>query len=240
MLRARGALLAAEGNCDEAIPLFQRALAADPKEARAGLMLGRCQIAAKQYAEAERTLDQAVQRDPSLARGAARARDRALPPGRTSRARARALDAARPTQSGDARFQLYDGLVLLREGKRSEGIAALERARQIDPKMVEPTASYIAGLALENQGDRTQAREAMERVIATDPGGSGAARRARDSIAGRSHRTGATATTGPSSRSAPSPTATWCCAGRASTCRPTSPTRRTGAGSGTRTPATSS
>ena len=57
-------------------------------------------------------------------------------------------------------------------------IARLQRAREIDPKMVEPTASYIAGLALENQGDRTQAREAMERVIATDPGGpwGGAAR----------------------------------------------------------------
>ncbi len=177
VLRARGALLAAEGNCAEAIPLFQRALAADPKEARAGLLLGRCQIAAKQYPEAERTLDQAAQRDPHLAEAQlelaiARYHQENFAGART------ALDAARATQSGDARFQLYDGLLLLREGKRSEGIAALERARQIDPKMVEPTASYIAGLALENQGDRTQAREAMERVIATDPGGpwGGAAR----------------------------------------------------------------
>jgi tetratricopeptide (TPR) repeat protein len=170
VLRARGALLAAEGKCGEAIPLFQRAIAADPKEARAGLLLGRCQIAAKQYPEAERTLDEALRRDPNLLEAQLELAIARYHQDNYAGART-ALDAARPGLSGDARFQLYDGLVLLREGKRSEGIAALERARQIDPKLVEPTASYVAGLALENEGDRGQAREAMERVVATDPNG---------------------------------------------------------------------
>jgi Tfp pilus assembly protein PilF len=170
VLRARGALLAAEGKCAEAIPLFERAIAADPREARAGLLLGRCQIAAKQYPEAERTLDEALRRDPILAEAQLELAIARYHQDNYAGART-ALDAARPGLSGDARFQLYDGLLLLHEGKRSEGIAALERARQIDPKMVEPTASYVAGLALENQGDRGQAREAMERVVATDPSG---------------------------------------------------------------------
>ena len=236
VLRARGALLAAEGNCAEAIPLFQRALAADPKQARAGLMLGRCQIAAKQYAEAEATLGQAVQRDPSLSEAQLELAIARYHQDNYAGART-ALDAARPTQSGEARFQLYEGLVLLREGKRSEGIAALERARQIDPKQVEPTASYIAGLALQNEGDRTQARDAMERVIATARG-RGAARRAARSVGAHAvpaqprllGRADGRRRVG-QQRGA---------ARRAWTCRPTSPTRRTGAGSGTRTPATSS
>ena len=61
----------------------------------------------------------------------------------------------------------------------------------------------------------------MERVIATDPSGRwGTAARARLDQWAFSR---GNATTGPRSPSAPSPTATWCCAGRASTCRRTSP-----------------
>ncbi len=179
VLRARGALLASEGKCVEAIPLFQSAIAADPREARAGVLLGRCQIAAKDYAGAERSLSEATRRDPGLADaqlGLAIARYH-----QDNFAGARtALDAAKSGMSGDASFQLYNGLVLLHEGKRSEGIAALERAREIDPKKVEPTASYIAGLALENDGERQQARASMDRVIAVDPNGRwGAAARTR-------------------------------------------------------------
>jgi tetratricopeptide (TPR) repeat protein len=170
VLRARGALLAAEGNCAEAIPLFERAIAADPREARAGLLLGRCQVAAKAYPEAERTLTETVRRDPGLADAQLELAIARYHQNDFTGARS-ALDAAAPSLTGNARFQLYNGLVLLRENKRSEGIAALERARELDPKMVEPTASYIAGLALANEGDKTEAREAMERVIATDPNG---------------------------------------------------------------------
>lgn len=179
VLVARGALLAAAGNCAEATPLFQRAIAADPREARAGLLLGRCQIAAKDYAAAETTLTEAVRREPAQAEAqlelaVARYHQANFPGARS------ALDASASKLDGDARFQLYNGLLLLREGKRSEGIAALERARQIDPKRVEPTASYIEGLALENDGERSEARQAMERVIATNPTGPwGAAARTR-------------------------------------------------------------
>ncbi len=170
VLRARGALLAAQGKCDEAMPLFERAIAADPKEARAALLAGRCQIAEKQYAEAEKSLAEATRRDPELADvplevAIARYHQENYPGAR------QALEAARAGSSGDARFQLYDGLVLLQEGKRDEGIAALERARTLDPKLVEPTASYFEGLALENQGDRREAQAAMDRVVMNDPSG---------------------------------------------------------------------
>jgi tetratricopeptide (TPR) repeat protein len=181
VLRARGALLAAQGKCDEALPLFERAIAADPKEARAALLAGRCLIAEKKYAEAEQILAEATRRDselPEIPLEVAIARYH-----QENYAGARqALEAARASSSGDARFQLYDGLVLLQEGKRSEGIAALERARKLDPKLVEPTASYFEGLALENQGNRREAQDAMDRVIVTDPSGrwGGAARNRLD------------------------------------------------------------
>lgn len=170
VLRARGALLAAEGNCAEAIPLFERAIAADPRETRAGVLLGRCQVAAKAYADAERTLTETVRRDPGLADAQLELAIARYHQDNFTGART-ALDAAAPTLTNNARFQLYNGLLLLRENKRSEGIAALKRARELDPKMVEPTASYIEGLALANEGDTTEARASMERVIATDPTG---------------------------------------------------------------------
>jgi tetratricopeptide (TPR) repeat protein len=170
ILRARGARLAAEGKCNEAIPLFQRALAADPREAKSALLEGRCQIAAKQYAEAEQSLNTAAQRDPSLHEVSLELAIARYHQENVAGAR-QALEAARPTSSGDARFELYDGLVLLREGKRSEGIAALERARKADPNLAEPTASYYEALALENEGEHHDAELAMNRVVTNDPTG---------------------------------------------------------------------
>jgi tetratricopeptide (TPR) repeat protein len=170
VLRARGAKLAAAGKCDEAIPLFQRAMAADPKEARAALLMGRCQIAAKQYPEAEQTLAEATRRDSALPEVPLEVAIARYHQENYAGAR-QALEAARASSTGNARFELYDGLVLLQEGKRDEGIAALERARKADPTLVEPTASYFQGLALENQGDRREAQEAMNRVIVKDPSG---------------------------------------------------------------------
>ncbi|MFI5316956.1 MAG: tetratricopeptide repeat protein [Myxococcota bacterium] len=170
VLRARGVALAAQGKCDEALPLFQRALTADPKEARAALLAGRCQIAAKQYAEAEQSLAEATRRDPELAGVPLEVAIARYHQENYAGAR-QALEAARASSAGQARFELYDGLVLLQEKKRSEGIAALERARKADPSLVEPTASYFEGLALENQGSSHEAQEAMSRVVADDPTG---------------------------------------------------------------------
>ncbi len=179
VLRARGARLAAEGKCDEALPLFERALAADPKEARAALLAGRCQIAAKQYAEAEKSLAEATRRDPELPEVPLEVAIARYHQENYAGAR-QALEAARASSAGQARFELYDGLVLLQEKKRSEGIAALERARKADPSLVEPTASYFQGLALENAGQTHEAQEAMNRVVVTDPSGRwGAAARTR-------------------------------------------------------------
>ncbi|HTO06160.1 MAG TPA: tetratricopeptide repeat protein [Myxococcota bacterium] len=179
VLRARGALLAAQGKCDQALPLFQQALAADPKEARSALLAGRCLISEKKYAEAEQSLAEATRRDATLSEVPLEVAIARYHQENYAGAR-QALEAARAGSSGDARFELYDGLVLLQEGKRDEGIAALDRARKADPKLVEPTASYYQALALENQGERAAARDAMDRVIADDPSGRwGAAARTR-------------------------------------------------------------
>jgi tetratricopeptide (TPR) repeat protein len=170
VLRARAALLAQQGKCAEAVPLLERAIAADPGEAKAGVLLARCQILGKDYAAAETTLDEALRRNPSEADAQLELAIARYHQENFAGARS-ALDAARPSLSGDARFQLYDGLVLLREGRRDEGIAALRRAREIDPKMVEPTASYVEGLALENEGELDEARRSMDRVITANPTG---------------------------------------------------------------------
>jgi tetratricopeptide (TPR) repeat protein len=170
VLRSRAVRLIRRGDCDSALPLLQSSVAADPREARAGLLAGRCLITQQRYADAEAALAEAGARDPGLKGvqlplAVARYHQDDLAGART------ALEAARPESAGDAQFELYDALVLMGEERRSEALLALERARSADPAAVEPLASYFEGVAASGQGDSGRARGALERVAAADAGG---------------------------------------------------------------------
>jgi len=170
VLRSRAVRLVRGGDCEAALPLLQRSLAADPSEARAGLLAGRCLIAQRRYTDAEAALLDTSRRNPGLAGvqlqlAVARYHREDLAGART------ALEAARAESAGDAQFELYDGLVLLGENRRAEALAALDRSRAADAARVDPVASYYEGLAASGQGEQRRARAALERVSAQDPGG---------------------------------------------------------------------
>jgi tetratricopeptide (TPR) repeat protein len=170
VLRSRAVRLIRAGDCDAALPLLEQARSADPREARAGLLAGRCLIAKRRYAEAESALLEAAGRDPQLEGvqlqlAVARYHREDLAGARS------ALEAARPQSAGEAQFELYDALVLLGENRRPEALAAFERSRAADPARVEPVASYYEGVTAGREGQERRAYSSLERVAAQDPNG---------------------------------------------------------------------
>ncbi len=170
VLRARAERLADAGDCAAALPLAQRALDADPAEARAGRVAGRCLVELGRPAEAETVLLQTLERDPRLP--GAQLQLAIARYHREDYAAARsALEAARATDAGGAEFELYDALLLLAEGERRAALDGLARAREASPTRVDPIASYYEGVGWASEGDRRKARAALERVVAADPDG---------------------------------------------------------------------
>ncbi len=164
--RLRAESLAAQGRCEEALPLLAEADPADPRAAR---VAGQCQIRLRRYPEAVESLERARRLDPALP-GLDRELGIALYHTGDRAAAETALRAAQASEPDNAEVDLYLGLLALQRAENIAAAIALERARARDPNVVEPIASFYAGLAREAGGDRDQARESLERVIATAPG----------------------------------------------------------------------
>lgn len=163
VLRLRGERLAAEGNCEAALPLLARARAADPSDARMALVSGQCQIRLRRYVEAVASLEEARRLAPDLAEvdlylGMARFHQGDL------EGAEEALEAAEQRLPDRAEVYLYQGLLALQRGEAAEAAMSLSRSGQADPDAVEPIASYYAGLALEIEGERRAAAEALRRA----------------------------------------------------------------------------
>lgn len=168
VLRLRGERLAAQGHCQEAIPLLEKVLAARASDARAAFVAGQCRVRQQRYTEAAQLFERARQADPGLAEaelylGIARFHQGDLA------AAEQALDAAAPRLPDRAELHLYRGLVLLQRAQSREAATALERARTGDPDL-DPIASYYAGLAWADAEERKQAEEALRRARQHAPG----------------------------------------------------------------------
>lgn len=161
--RLRGEQLAAQGRCEEALPLLEKARAADPGDARAALVAGQCQIKLRQYAEAAALLEEARRLDPDLAEadlllGMARFHQGDLDGSEE------ALEAAQKRLPDRAEGHLYLGLIALQRGEAAQAAASLGRSGRADPDAVEPIASFYEGLAHEIEGERRAAEVALLRA----------------------------------------------------------------------------
>jgi tetratricopeptide (TPR) repeat protein len=177
----RASALARQGRCEEALALLRDA----PREtASVALLRGQCQLQLRRYPDAVASLEWAHVLDPSLPDVDLNLAMARFHLGDLAGARA-ALAAAEATSSGRAEYQLYRGLLLLQEAELRPAAAALERARDLNPDVVEPTASYYAGLAWASAAERARAEEALQRVEGLAPGSVWAdeARRARERLA---------------------------------------------------------
>lgn len=160
-----------QGRCAEA---ESRLAGIGGLESRAQLLAGQCQIRAGRYPEALRKLeairgsrDLTTEQvgDVELFRGIALYHLE-----RYSEA-SDALENAKGLTDEEAQYELYTGLILLRDGDNDRAAPALESAARLSPRLTEPVASYFAGLAWQGASERARARAAFERVIQIDGDG---------------------------------------------------------------------
>jgi tetratricopeptide (TPR) repeat protein len=179
---ARASVLAGSGNCTEAIALVDE-IGTD--HAGAQQLRGQCHLEQARYADAISALESARALDAGLDGieldlAMARYHLGDLAGART------ALAASAAGSSDRAEYHLYNGLLLLQAADSANAARALDRARQIAPESVEPTASYYAGLAWAGADDDGKAAAAFDRVLELAPGSVWAteAERAQGRLAG--------------------------------------------------------
>ena len=170
-----GMQLAAEGRCAEASELL-----ATLPERSARRAYGLCRLQVGDFPTAVRVLEALEPSDPPLAVDLAVARFHTGDLAGAERALARAAERGDPRPE----VPLYVGLIALARAQPAAAAMSFERARRSAPQSVEPAASYYAGVANAEAGERAAARAALERVIAGWPGTEWAdeARRALDSL----------------------------------------------------------
>jgi tetratricopeptide (TPR) repeat protein len=168
-----------QGRCEEA---FRRLMGVDGLESRARLLAGRCRIDVGLYPEALADLDRARDGDDLDSEQIADVelyRAIALYHLERYTESSAALDMADGLTSEEAQFELYTGLIALRNGDNDRAAPALESAARLSPEKTEPVASYYAGLAWLAASERTRARRAFQRVIDIDRDGPWAREAAR-------------------------------------------------------------
>jgi tetratricopeptide (TPR) repeat protein len=157
-----GLRLAAEGRCAEASALLEEG----PPEPSARRALGLCRLQLADFPSAAALLAELEPSDPALAvdLGIARFHTGDLAGAEQALARAAQRNDPRPE------LPLYSGLIALARAQPAAAAASFERARRSAPQSVEPAASYYAGVANAEAGERAAARAALERVVAGWPG----------------------------------------------------------------------
>ncbi len=168
VLRLRAEQLAADGRCEEALPVLRRARSADPTDARAALLEGECLIRQGDYVAAIVPLTDARRLDPELGEAALYLGVAAFHAGDLDTAGPALEDAVRLLPN-NAQAHLYHGLVLLDRAQATEAAASLERASTLDPSF-DPVASYFAGRAWQAARERRRAEKSLKRVVAEAPG----------------------------------------------------------------------
>jgi Flp pilus assembly protein TadD len=164
---ALGAIHAAAGRIDAALPLLSRAVQLAPDHAEAQANLGAALIEAQRLDEAEAPIRRALALDPEAAeplnhwaklQGRRDQWDEAVPAYR----RVLALAPDDPI----AAFNL--GNALFQAGKVAEAVAALRQAVRLAPHSARARTGL--GLALAESGDRAAGLMQIRRAIALDPG----------------------------------------------------------------------
>lgn len=169
VLRAQAAQLAADGRCDEALPLLEEARARARDDARSALLQGQCLLQAKRYSEALGSLEDAARLDPGSADAALYLGMARYHVGDAAGAEA-ALERAERLAPDNAQVALYRGLALLDLARTDEATERFRLASRIDSLNTEPMASYYAGLAHQSAGRVQEAEVALRRVSALAPG----------------------------------------------------------------------
>jgi tetratricopeptide (TPR) repeat protein len=153
---------AAPAGCADDIEVLESAILTEPSDADAHAALGRCYLALGRTAEAPGAFQAAVVAE----RGAERRLELAgalFHAGRYDEAESLLSQLAEKLDHR-ATLHLYQGLLALERGDPRAAAEFLDHARRLDPAAVEPLASYYAGIAWNEIGERERAEEAFARI----------------------------------------------------------------------------
>ncbi len=168
--RLRAERLAAEGRCEEALPLLAAARRANPQDVRAGLVEGQCQLRLRRYTDAVATLEDAQRLAPDDAEVALHLGMARFHLGDLTGSEQALRKADAGGLSGRPELDLYLGLLALSRAENEEARSRLERAREAAPQRFDVLASYYGGLAAAAAGERSRAVKSLERVVEEHPG----------------------------------------------------------------------
>jgi Flp pilus assembly protein TadD len=167
VLQARAARLASEGQCAEALPILREARTLQPDSADSALLEGKCLFQASRYAEAVAPLADAARLDPDSGEAALLLGMARYHTGDVAGASA-ALERAERQLPDRPEVPLYRGLLLL-EGDPAAAASRFESAAGRGGTL-EPAATYYAGVARADAGQREEAERLLRRVQELAPG----------------------------------------------------------------------
>ncbi len=157
--------------------LVRRDLEADPNDARALALLALCQSRRNRGAEALRTAQEAVGRDPELAFAHYTSALVHLGTGRFRLRRARrAIERALALDPTNAEHLFLLAAIRLDQGAAAEALELTERGLRLHPR--NPRCLSVRAMALTHLGRAREAGEHTASALASDPGGSYAHRMA--------------------------------------------------------------
>jgi len=154
-------------NYEEAIAVLAKVRAGEPKSSRAAFFLGMAYKQTMDYPRAAANLQEAVTLSPPVKEGLVELIDTLYQLGKLEEAH-KWLALAEKEGIFPARTAFLKGLILSKEGRNPEAIAAFERAKALDPALVQP-AEFQIGVTLVKERKLDKAKAALQTTISRDP-----------------------------------------------------------------------
>ncbi len=156
-----------EENYDEALVEFSQARRLDPQSSTAAYLLGMTCKSLGEYPEAIKNLRDAVRLAPPIKEALPELIDALYINGETEEAR-KWIDVGERDNVYPAKIQFLKGLILARENRVHESIAAFRKAKMADPAMAQ-AADFQIGLAEAKLGNLKESKKIFDSLITLDP-----------------------------------------------------------------------
>ena len=154
-------------NYEEAIAVLGKVRAGEPKSSQAAFFLGMAYKQTMDYPKAAANLQDAVTLSPPVKEALVELIDTLYQLGRLEEAH-KWLALAEKENISPARTAFLKGLILSKENRNPEAIKAFEKAKALDPKLVQP-AEFQIGVSHIKDRNLDQARAILQTAISRDP-----------------------------------------------------------------------